>query len=246
MNKLSYKLENFEGPLDLLLSLISKNKLNIYDIPIAGLLEQYMEQIRLMQEADMDIASEFMEMAARLVHIKSVSLLPKHEEEEELRRELTGQLLEYRQCKLIAAKLFAMANMDMFVRNQEPIPVDQSYKRQHKSTELIGHYLSAVGRGKRFLPPPAERFSGIVAHRVVSIASQVVFVLRRLWKKGESSYRELFAGKRDTSERVATFLALLELVKGKRLYVEGDGDDSRVILRNGGESSGKGTADGNP
>ena len=74
---LSYKLDVFEGPLDLLLNLIAKNKLNIYDIPIAELLEQYMVQIHEMQAADMDVASEFLDMAARLVHIKSVSLLPK-------------------------------------------------------------------------------------------------------------------------------------------------------------------------
>ena len=82
MSGLSYKIEVFEGPLDILLALIAKNKLNIYDIPISQLLEQYMEQIRLMQESDMDVASEFLEMAARLVHIKSVSLLPKMEEED--------------------------------------------------------------------------------------------------------------------------------------------------------------------
>ena len=96
METLSYKLEVFEGPLDLLLTLIAKNKLNIYDIPIALLLEQYMEQIERMQAENLDVASEFLEMAARLVHIKSVSLLPKREEEEVLRRELTGQLLEYK------------------------------------------------------------------------------------------------------------------------------------------------------
>ena len=96
---LSYKLDVFEGPLDLLLNLIAKNKLNIYDIPIAELLEQYMAQIHEMQAADMDVASEFLEMAARLVHIKSVSLLPKKEEEAALKQELTGQLLEYQQCK---------------------------------------------------------------------------------------------------------------------------------------------------
>ncbi len=97
MEKLSYKLPVFEGPLDLLLHLITKNKLNIYDIPIAELLDQYMEQIRAMQEEDLDIASEFLEMAARLVHLKSVSLLPKHEEAEALKQDLTGQLLEYQE-----------------------------------------------------------------------------------------------------------------------------------------------------
>ena len=87
MEKLSYKLETFEGPLDLLLYLITKNKLDICDIQISELLDQYMEQINAMQEADMDIASEFLEMAARLVYMKTVSLLPKHEEMEALRQE---------------------------------------------------------------------------------------------------------------------------------------------------------------
>ena len=80
MEKLSYKLETFEGPLDLLLYLITKNKLDICDIQISELLDQYMEQINAMQEADMDVSSEFLEMAARLVYMKTVSLLPKHEE----------------------------------------------------------------------------------------------------------------------------------------------------------------------
>ena len=100
---LSYKLDVFEGPLDLLLNLIAKNKLNIYDIPIAELLEQYMAQIHEMQAADMDVASEFLEMAARLVHIKSVSLLPKKEEEAALKQELTAQLLEYHFHTLLEA-----------------------------------------------------------------------------------------------------------------------------------------------
>ena len=92
----TYKLEVFEGPMDLLLSLISKHKLDIYDIPIVELVEQYTDYVRKMQEADMDVASEFLEMAARLVYIKTVSLLPVHEEADRLRQELTGELLEYR------------------------------------------------------------------------------------------------------------------------------------------------------
>ena len=99
MEKISYKLQVFEGPLDLLLSLIQKNKLNIFDIPIDELLDQYMEAVRRMQEENLDVASEFLEMAARLVHLKSLSLLPRKEEEEELKRELVGELLEYQQCR---------------------------------------------------------------------------------------------------------------------------------------------------
>ena len=90
----SYKLESFEGPLDLLLQLIARNKLNINDIPLTELIDQYLEQIQLFKEEEMDIASEFLEMAARLIYIKTVSLLPKHDEIIQLKAELTGELLE--------------------------------------------------------------------------------------------------------------------------------------------------------
>lgn len=235
METLSYKLEVFEGPLDLLLTLIAKNKLNIYDIPITLLLEQYMEQIERMQSENLDIASEFLEMAARLVHIKSVSLLPKREEEEALRRELTGQLLEYQQCRETAEKLRAMVSFDRLVRPQSKIPADHAYKRHHAPEEMLAAYLSAVGRKRRLAPPTAEAFSGIVAKPVVSVASQIVFVLRSLWKRRRVPFRELFRGKRDSSERIAAFLAVLELVKGRRLRVEGDGDDCEIRLISGGE-----------
>ena len=235
METLSYKLEVFEGPLDLLLTLIAKNKLNIYDIPISTLLEQYMEQINRMQAENLDVASEFLEMAARLVHIKSVSLLPKREEEEELRRELTGQLLEYRQCKETAERLRALVSFDRLVRPQSKIPADHAYKRQHAPEEMLAAYLSAMGRRRRMAPPSAESFSGIVTKRIVSVGSQIVYVLRRLWKRRHVPFKELFRGKKDSSERIAAFLAVLELVKGKRLRVEGDGDDCEIKLIKGGE-----------
>ena len=95
MEKLSYKLPSFEGPLDLLLYLLSKHKLDICDIPIAELLEQYMVHMEEMKQQDMEIESEFLTMAARLVHMKTISLLPKHEELEELQDELVTQLLDY-------------------------------------------------------------------------------------------------------------------------------------------------------
>ena len=105
MDKPQYKTEVFEGPLDLLLHLISKHKLNINDIPIFELVEQYIAYVQQMQDENMEIASEFLEMAARLVYIKTVSLLPVYEEAEQLKKELTGELIEYRDCKLMAEKL---------------------------------------------------------------------------------------------------------------------------------------------
>ena len=233
---LSYKLDVFEGPLDLLLNLIAKNKLNIYDIPIAELIEQYMAQIHEMQAADMDVASEFLEMAARLVHIKSVSLLPKKEEEAALKQELTGQLLEYQQCKEAAMRLRERFSLDGIVRAQADIPADLTYKRHHKPQELLSAYLSMLGKKKPPEPQkPEDTISKLITRRVVSVASQIVFVLRSLWKKRHVSLKELFRGKNDPSERVAAFLAVLELVKDKRLRVDGDGEDCEIKLTNGGE-----------
>lgn len=235
---LSYKLDVFEGPLDLLLNLIAKNKLNIYDIPIAELLEQYMAQIHEMQAADMDVASEFLEMATRLVHIKSVSLLPKKEEEAALKQELTGQLLEYQQCKEAAMRLRERFSLDGIVRAQADIPADLTYKRHHKPQELLSAYLSMLGKKKPPEPQkPEDTISKLITRRVVSVASQIVFVLRSLWKKRHVSLKELFRGKNDPSERVAAFLAVLELVKDKRLRVDGDGEDCEIKLTNGGEQA---------
>ena len=96
-----FRLDNFEGPLDMLLKLISKNKLNIYDIKLQVLIEQYLQQIEVFKAQEMDISSEFLEMASRLIYIKTVSLLPKNQEIERLKEELTGELLEYNMCNEI-------------------------------------------------------------------------------------------------------------------------------------------------
>lgn len=234
MEKISYKLPSFEGPLDLLLYLISKNKLNIYDIQISTLLDQYLEHIQAMQSQDMDLASEFLEMAARLVHIKTVSLLPKHEEAEELRRDLTGQLLEYQECKRVALLMAQQMNFDIFTRKQAVIDFDMSYQRTHALHEIADAYLSAAGRGKRKLPPPPEAFTELVSRKVVSVASRIIHVLRSLWKRREISYDDLFIHSGGKSELVATFLAVLELIKGKRVRIEEQGGQLTVKLINGG------------
>ena len=234
MEKISYKLPSFEGPLDLLLYLISKNKLNIYDIQISTLLDQYMEHIKAMQEQDMDVASEFLEMAARLVHIKTVSLLPKHQEAEELKQDLTGQLLEYQECKRVAQVMAQEMSFDIFTQAPMELEVDMTYQRQHTFQELIEAYLSAAGRGKRKLPPPPEAFSELVTRKVVSVASRIIHVLRCLWKRKEIPFDVLFEHSEGKSDLVATFLAVLELVKGKRIRVEEEHGGTTVKLINGG------------
>ena len=223
MEEISYKLEVFEGPMDLLLHLISKHKLNIYDIPIFTLVEQYTDYVKRMQEEDMYVASAFLEMAARLVYIKTVSLLPVYEEAEELKKELTGELLEYRDCRLMAEKLSLQTEgFDRFVREPTEIEADPTYTRLHEPSELLRAYMSAVGKRLRKLPPPVEAF------RVESKIKSIYYSLKRKGKK--QRFRALFADAQSRSDLVATFLAVLELAKVKKLRIEGEGDTTDVEL----------------
>lgn len=236
--KFNYKLPCYEGPLDLLLDLISKNKINIYDIQISELLEQYMKQINLMQENQMDIASEFLTMASRLVYIKSAMLLPKYEDEaEELKKELTGQLLEYQLCREIAAKMSGMYDFDTFYKEASPVEFDLTYNRSHDPRDIAKGYIDAVGRGKRKLPPPQSAFSAIVEKPVISVSSRIITVMRKLWHGKRIKYQELFSAAGQRSELVATFLAVLELVKGKRVRIDGDGDNAQVYMLEGKKQS---------
>ncbi len=230
-NKLLYHTDVFDGPLDLLLTLIAKNKIDICDIVISDLIDQYLEQIKIMQQQEMDIESEFLQMASRLVYIKSVMLLPKYEEEaEELKKELTGQLIEYKICKEIAQKLTPMVCFGYFTKSPSKMNFDTTYDRSHNPEDIAKAFVSAVGRGKAKLPPPKDAFSGIVSRKIVSVSSKIITVMRKLWKERTVKYSSLFEAAEGKSELVATFLAVLELVKGKRVRIEGDGDNADVRM----------------
>ena len=229
MDKLEYKLDVFEGPLDLLLYLISKNKLNINDIQLTVLIDQYVEHIRQMQLQDMDIASEFLEMASRLIYLKTVSLLPKHEEAEQIKEELTAELMEYEHCRKVARMLSKMTDdFDTFVKSPEKIEYDKTYRNIHEPELVLKSYIAAVGRGQRKLPPPTTVFSKIVARKIVSVSSKIVYVLKNLKRHGNKKMRNLFDGAQSRSELVATFLAVLELCKANRVHLDGDGDDMMI------------------
>ncbi len=237
MEQISYKLDTFEGPLDLLLHLIKKNKLNLYDIQISELLAQYMLHIEQMKDQNMDISSEFLEMAARLVYMKSILLLPKHEEAEILKQELTGQLIEYEQCKEVAKLLAQEMNLDFISREPQEIALDMKYTRQHNIFELLNSYLDSVGKRKQKLPPSRESFSGIVSKQIVSVFSKVICILRKLKSQRETEYNSLFCQSKSKSEMVATFLAILELVKGKRINL--DEQNKTISLLDGGAKTWK-------
>lgn len=230
-NVILYKTEEFEGPLDLLLQLIARNKLNIYDIKISVLVEQYLEQIKLMQEHEMDVASEFLEMASRLLYIKTVSLLPKHEEVEQLKQELTGELLEYQVCKKVAETLSTMTDgFDTFVRPPEPFEADKTYVLTHDSVDVYNAYVTARGRMDRRIAVPTKAFTKIVAKKIYSVSSKIIFVMRNLWGRGKKRLLNLYKSAKDRSELVATFLAVLELTKANRVVVSGDNDEMEIEL----------------
>ncbi len=229
---LSYKLDCFEGPLDLLLQLISRNKLNIYDIPVAELLEQYLAQIDAMREQNMDVQSEFLEMAARLIYMKTVSLLPQHDEIEVLKQELTGELIEYKICREMAEKLSTMTDgFKTFIRKPEQLEFDSTYELVHEPDILYTAYMSAAGRGMRKLPPPATAFTKIVAKKIVAVSTKIVFVMRKLVGRGKQKISTLFSSCESRSELVATFLAVLELCKANRITIDTDKPDAEITLR---------------
>lgn len=222
--KLQYKLEAFEGPLDLLLFLIQKHKLNICDINISELLEQYTESIKDINNfEDMDGAAEFLEMAARLVYIKTAMLLPRYDDEgEKLRQELQGELIEYQACKNVAAYLRTrFCGNSVFSRDPMPIEADNTYMRTHQPEEILKAYLSALGRKQRKLPPPVEAFSGVVHKKLISVPSRAIILLKRLYRRTKLKWNDIFAGS-ERSESVAMFLAVLELVKNGRISVSDD------------------------
>lgn len=226
MDKLQFRLPVFEGPLDLLLHLIRKHKLNIHDIEISVLLRQYLDYLSQMESEELEITGEFLEMAARLVYIKTCSLLPHKQEEDALRTELTGQLLQWDAVKQAAAKLEAICVYGTtFSRQPAKLVGRQSYDARHSAYELVAAYRMAAVKLQRRLPPPKTAFSGIMERCIVSVSSRVIFVLRRLYRQKEVSYQELFQGD-NHSEQVATFLAVLELIKSKRIKTS---DDNTVL-----------------
>ena len=154
------------------------------------------------------------------------------EEADQLAEELRGELLEYQECKLMAQKLADSAKgFDYLDRKPQEFPLDMTYTRLHEPYEIFKAYISAVGKGKRRLPPPVEAFSKIVAHKIVSVSSRISFLLDRLKSGKKSRFLSLFEKSESRSEMVATFLAVLSLAKAKKIEIEGSGEDAFIELK---------------
>lgn len=224
MEILTFRIEDFEGPLDLLLYLVGKNKMNLYDINIMALIEQYTAALASMQQDRMEVSSEFIDMAAHLVQMKSAMLLPRSPEAERMKAELTGRLVEYSACKEVAARLGSRAR-DLFTATREPMPLvgAAEYTRRHDPDRLVQAWYNLMGRSLRKKKPTQERFEPLVTAPVVSVASRVSHLLRGLLRGHLGRISQLFSREESRSTNVATFLALLELIRAGRVQVESGG-----------------------
>ncbi len=230
MEELSFKLEIYEGPLDLMLDLIRKHKLNIRDIEISVLLEQFLLYMEKMQEADIELAGEFVEMAAHLIFIKTAALLPKHEVEE-LKKELSGRLIEYAMCKAVSERLRRhFVGDNVFVREPLDLPVDNTYRNNHDVYELLDSYSAVSGRGEKLKKEARQALQPIVTQTYVTVFTKVLYVLKKI-RHGETvEIKSLYKGQ-TRSEQVATFLALLELSKHSRVTFSDDGTHMTMTRR---------------
>ena len=226
METLTFKLQedNFEGPLDLLLYLVGKNKMNLYDINIMELIEQYTAAIQTMQADKLEVSSDFIDMAAHLVQMKSALLLPRSPEAERMKAELTGRLIEYSTCKQVAAELGSRAR-DLYTVAREPMPLvgAAEYTRRHDPNWLVQAWFNLMGRSTRRKKPTQERFEPLVTAPFVSVASRVAHMLRGMLKGTLCRMGQLFSPQESRSTNVATFLALLELIRAGRVRLDETG-----------------------
>ena len=224
----SYKLEKFEGPLDLLLHLIEKDKINIYDIPVAQIAEQYMEYVSAMQEKDLDIMSDFLVMAATLLDIKSRMLLPVQKDdengiEEDPRKELVEKLLEYKRFKLMAQELAGMEFETNHILFKECLLPEEvaGYEKPVVLDELLEgvelHRLKSIfeeiiKRSEYRLDRHRSSF-GTIKKESISLEERINSLMQYASAKRKFSFRGIFEKKAGKLEIVVTFLALLELMK---------------------------------
>ncbi|WP_294148287.1 ScpA family protein [uncultured Clostridium sp.] len=224
---ISYKLENFEGPLDLLLHLIEKNKVSIYDIPIVLITQQYLDYVSRMEKTDLDIVSEFLVMAATLIDIKSRMLLPAQDEEEEdeedPRAELVRRLLEYKTYKYMAQELeereqdaerllFKDPTIPKEVLKYEP-PVDLDSLLDGLTLAKLQSIFDSVMKRKEDKIDPVRSNFGTIRKEPVSLEQKIGSVMQYARKHRTFSFRQILEKQTGRLEVVVTFLAVLELMK---------------------------------
>ena len=234
MEAITYRLDQFEGPLDLLLTLIQKNKVNIEDIPISVICDQYLEYLREAQSMDMEIAGEFIVMASELMLIKSRMLLPRApEDENDPRADLADALRRYQQAKEAAVKMAELYKIysGRMVKDTDEITVDTSYVADQQVTSLCFAVRRIIAANES--RPKLEKavFAPMIAKPIIPVDIKIVGILHRMEKKKKgvaTSMKELLSDATSLPDLIAIFLGILELMKVRRIKIEQDdfADDS--------------------
>ena len=237
-------MEDFEGPLDVIFLLLSKNKIEIQDVSITAILEQYLGYLEEMKRLDMEIATEFITMASHLMLIKTKMLLSAAEAAEaQSELDLLRQSLVERKRKEAMEQIrLAVIELEprneigrcLFAKEPEPLPKETGYRYQHDVRDLLRALDMITERNQRALPPPTTNFMGIVGKERYPIGRKTGEVLRQLVLRGMERLKNLFKGNKSRSEIVATFLAVLDLCKTNAVTLEDDvnGDNPNVRLIN--------------
>lgn len=242
--KIDVKLEVFEGPLDLLLHLIEKNKVSIYDIPIVEITSQYIDYIKdLERVASMDVMSEFLVMAATLLRIKSLMLLPheEKEEEEDPREELVRRLMEYKMYKYAASELKDLrVDADKVYFRQESLPSEiRDYEEPVDPKEIVGdtsllalsETFRMVMKRKRFRRDPVRSRYGKIKRDEYKVEERMENIRSLLIRGQRMNFRILLESRPSREKVIVTFLAVLELVKGGEVTVEQTENFDEIYIR---------------
>lgn len=224
--ELTYRIEQFEGPLELLLTLVQKNKMNIEDIQISVICDQYMAYIESMQEMNIDVSAEFIVMASELMYIKSKILLPRvSEDEEDPREALAAALLEYQRAKQASEKLQSMYSLyaGRMEKDTDEISPDRSYVTDHDIGLLSLAFMRIMSSVEITDEEATEKIRPLISKRTVSVSEKVYSVLRFLLRRGgRARVIECFNGIRNKHELVAMFMAILEMLKTSRIFIKED------------------------
>lgn len=244
--------EDFTGPLDLILSLLAKNKMEIQDIQIAVILDQYLAWMDKRRSMDLEVASEFVTMAAQLMFIKTRMLLSIHDEEAISELDQLIASLEEHQRHESYGRIQAIIPLlsdrytvgrDYITKVPEHLPVNKVYRYNHKPEDLFRAMTVVLERIDNQLPPPMSAFEGIVGREPYPVSDKAGEIIERLRRFGVTRFHALFKGNRSRSEIVATFLAVLELCKARRLQLAGTETDCTVTSTGGGDEDFEFSAD---
>ena len=243
MMDVTFKLDTFEGPLDLLLHLIQKNKVEITDIPIALITQQYLDYLDQMKQFDMEVTGDFLVIAAQLLYIKSRMLLPAEEEEDEEgdpRAELVDRLLEYAKYRDAVSFLNPRQNSAKYLffkkPDKIPLPKVRVVGMHIPLSKLLSAFSDVLERQERRQPVKREAFETIVKRETVPVSIRIKYLFSLFRVKEEICFDEFFFGTHSKPEEVSTFLAVLELVRRGYMTIRSDEQEKLHCRLRGDES----------